>query len=350
MGREIRRVPLDFDWPIGKVWDGFLMPDRLSEKTCEACDGRGYSPYARYLQELWYGNSPFDPVSTGSTPWTAETPAIRARAQRNIESAPEYYGTGEYAVRREAARLAEHYNSWSHHLSQEDVDALIEDGRLKDFTHTFVRGEGWEPIEPAPVVTAAQVNEWSLDSMSHGSSTCWTVVGARCKREGKSDTCDACAGHGSFEAYPGQRAEAEAWKSTEPPTGDAWQLWETTSEGSPRSPVFAVPEQLATWMTENECMFAGSKMPDFDSAMRFVKAGWAPSMVVSSAAGVVDGAVWVAATCTPSRGRDRRRDARHRQQTQRRQRATARHGRDRPWHARRRPAGKRALVAAFPED
>ena len=28
MGREIRRVPLDFDWPLNTVWEGFLTPDR----------------------------------------------------------------------------------------------------------------------------------------------------------------------------------------------------------------------------------------------------------------------------------------------------------------------------------
>lgn len=27
MSRELKRVPLDFDWPIGKVWEGFITPD-----------------------------------------------------------------------------------------------------------------------------------------------------------------------------------------------------------------------------------------------------------------------------------------------------------------------------------
>lgn len=25
MGREVRRVPVDFDWPINKVWKGYLI-------------------------------------------------------------------------------------------------------------------------------------------------------------------------------------------------------------------------------------------------------------------------------------------------------------------------------------
>lgn len=34
----------------------------------------------------------------------------------------------------------------------------------------------------------------------------------------------------------------------EPPTGDCFQLWETTSHGSPMSPVFETPRELAKWI------------------------------------------------------------------------------------------------------
>ena len=26
MGRELKRVPLDFDWPLNKPWEGFVNP------------------------------------------------------------------------------------------------------------------------------------------------------------------------------------------------------------------------------------------------------------------------------------------------------------------------------------
>ena len=35
MGRELKRVPLDFDWPIGKIWYGYLMDTCLED--CESC-------------------------------------------------------------------------------------------------------------------------------------------------------------------------------------------------------------------------------------------------------------------------------------------------------------------------
>ena len=29
MSREVKRVPLDFAWPQGEVWEGYLMPDKI---------------------------------------------------------------------------------------------------------------------------------------------------------------------------------------------------------------------------------------------------------------------------------------------------------------------------------
>jgi len=45
----------------------------------------------------------------------------------------------------------------------------------------------------------------------------------------------------------------------EPPTGEGFQLWETTSEGSPVSPVFASAEELADWCTVHATTFASCK-------------------------------------------------------------------------------------------
>lgn len=45
----------------------------------------------------------------------------------------------------------------------------------------------------------------------------------------------------------------------DPPIGEGFQLWETTSEGSPISPVFASVEELADWCTENATTFASCK-------------------------------------------------------------------------------------------
>lgn len=306
MGRKIRRVPLDFDHPQGKVWPGFLTPDtpaRLEEKPCGPCRGRGYSPQANMLQDRWYGHVPFEPWETDSAPFTPETPQVRAFAERQILRAPEYYGSGEAAIVREAWRLCRIWNgSWSHHLDQADVDALIAAGRLWDFTREWTAG-GWKDRDPVPAVTAAEVNRWSLGGFGHDAVNCWVVVRARCERAGVPYECTGCGGHGSTERYEGQRAEAAAWHDAnggdvEPPTGDGWQLWETVSEGSPISPVFESAEALAGWLADPD-RAKGPRdetprdwMP-YDAALTFVEAGWAPTNVGVPGVGVVSGAEFI---------------------------------------------------------
>lgn len=289
MGREVKRVPLDFAQPLNQTWEGYLRPDSLDGIDCSACEGSGYSRYARHLQDKWYGNIPFDPAESGSTPLTATTPAVRRFAERNVSRSPWFYGTGCGAITQEASRLVTMWNGqWSHHLTQADVDALVAAGRLHDFTHDWTR-EGWRTKDPAPTVTSEQVNEWSLSVLSHDDSiNCAVVVEARCAAAGLSDTCDTCGGYGTVEAHPGQRA---AWERTDPPAGDGWQLWETVSEGSPISPVFPTAEGLADWLTTPAAEWgAGKPFGDVESALRFVKAGWAPSFVYASETGVIEGA------------------------------------------------------------
>jgi len=60
--------------------------------------------------------------------------------------------------------------------------------------------------------------------------------------------CPVCHGRGS---HPDDQARADEWESYDPPDGDGYQLWETISEGSPVSPVFATPSELARWTEAN---------------------------------------------------------------------------------------------------
>lgn len=276
MSREVKRVPLDFSHPLKEVWPGYLSPDSLDGITCTACDGSGESPEARRLHALWYGNAPFTPEH----PFTHETPEVRAFAERNVSSAPGYYGSGEGAIRREAKRLADLWNGmWMHHLTQDDVDVLVANDSLRDFTHTRTEDRKWQKIEPGAVVTADQVNRWSIGTMS--GPDLWPLMKHHCQKQGVPVECTTCEGYGNVEAYPGQRADADAWEPTEPPTGDGWQLWETTSEGSPVTPVFATADELVHHIASPNYGygFAGSRI-SLEAARALVGSGWAPSMVV----------------------------------------------------------------------
>ena len=242
-------MPLDFDWPLDKTWEGFLNPHYDQCVNCPDCEGSGYLPEARRLKDQWYGNAPFRPEDRGSRPWTPADIAVRAFAERNVNRSPGYYGVGEAAILREARRLCSHWNeSWSHHLNADDVAALVAADRLRDLTSEFIPGTGWTKKDPAIVPTPEQVNEWSLCGMGHDSINQHVCVEAECKRLGVDDTCLRCHGDGSQWSSPEAKHRAEEWQETEPPIGPGYQLWETVSEGSPISPVFATPEELADYL------------------------------------------------------------------------------------------------------
>lgn len=287
MGRELKRVAMDFQWPLRKVWEGYL---NQYAKRCIPCHCKdGYAPVARMLLDRWYGFAPFRPEDRGSTPFTPDTPAIRTLAQRNVSHSPQFYGTDPHAVDREALRLAAHFNcGWSHHLNQQDVTALLAAGRLMDLTHSWTQGVGWKPLEPAVVPTPQEVNEWSLTGLGHDAINASICVEAECKRLGVPTQCDACQGHGYTWACPEDEAAAEAWKPTPPPAGSGYQMWETTSEGSPISPVFATAIELAEWLAVNrsDTVDEGTTVEQW---MTFIEGpGWAPSMV-GTAQGFVSG-------------------------------------------------------------
>lgn len=287
MGREIRRVPLDFAHPAGQVWPGFVLPDHLREEPCPC--GDGLSPRARLLRDQWQGHIPFWPSETGSTAFAADSPAVQAAARQMLTSSPQRDDPA--AVARRAEWLAELVNSqWCYHLAQEDVDALIAEDRLRVFTRHRRTPHGWEPKQPPVRPTAAEVNAWAVAGEGHDDYNMHVVIRARCEREGMPYTCQQCQGRATVEAWPGQRAEAEQWKPTPPPTGDGWQLWETTTEGSPISPVFATAEELAEWMAHPD---RGDERVPVEVARRFVEAGWAPTFVGVPGVGLVDGVVFV---------------------------------------------------------
>ena len=223
MGREIKRVPLDFDWPLNKPWKGFLNPYAEDWRTCPFCKGSGGNEATKQIEDDWYNFS----------------------------------GEG---------------TEWCNSITQDEVDALIKEGRLMGFTHIWTREAGWVAMDPMPVITAELINAWSSrrQSVGHDAINRWICVETRAKRLGVYGKCEFCGGKGELWRTPeAEKAHAE-WEREEPPTGEGWQVWETVSEGSPISPVAGGPNPIVQWLMENEhCSMA--------AAVAFVKSGWCPS-------------------------------------------------------------------------
>ena len=224
MGREVRRVPIDFDWPLNKVWRGFLMPESLSERPCDACDGQGTTDAREALARTAYLLLMLDDDLECQQRGRPLHPYFQSF----------FYGPRPSAdIREFGVGLAGRSGGWGGHDSIDQWHAL----------DAIIRAAGLDP------------EVWGL--------------------------CPTCQGHGSLERYPGQRADADAWEPTDPPEGEGWQYWETVSEGSPISPVFATAEALSHWLQTDYRWGSGGPLTK-EQADSMVQTGWAPSFIVDS--------------------------------------------------------------------
>lgn len=216
MGREIRRVPLDFDWPLNERWKGFVNPHYIE---CEACGGRGSTKSSLALERIVHlmivaGEDSFSGPRPGRTwphPWITEA---------GIEHPGDNFHelTTALAGRSPAGRLGH--------------DAI----------------DRWS-IQKKIVEAAGLPENWG-----------W---------------CKICDGEGTD---PAHREAYEAWEQTEPPEGEGWQVWETVSEGSPITKPFPTAEELIDHLVNVGTVW-GQKYSR-EGATAFVNSGHAFSMEV----------------------------------------------------------------------
>lgn len=89
-----------------------------------------------------------------------------------------------------------------------------------------------------------------------------------CMSTGEHDYCEKCKKVAQIKGVPMADYGCPDWETylsepmkklkelLAPPAGDGYQLWETTSEGSPISPVFETLDALCEWCEKNATAFA----------------------------------------------------------------------------------------------
>jgi hypothetical protein len=208
MGRELRRVPLDFDWSLHMTWKGFLCP--YHSQKCEVCDGSGHNPETKRIADDFYA----------------------------------FEGCG--------AR-------WCDKITQDEVEALQAENRLRKWVVVDGVGEWvhWDGL------TAEMVNDSNrhpgMGDLNHDAINRWILIKTRARRLGVFGECTVCNGEGHVWFSDEIKKLADKWKPVAPPTGPGFQLWETTSEGSPVSPVFETIEALCEWCADNATTFGSCR-------------------------------------------------------------------------------------------
>ena len=222
MGRTMKRVPMDFGWPTGRIWKGFLNP--YDGCKCPWCydeqerSSNGATKEAREYEHSWYGfyNGHYLP-----NPY-------RPDCRYCPEAKP-------YAMER-----------W-------EYDFIVADDDLRN------RMFGCDKADVPPF---EELKEWVLRNnllMRIETLFIYRMTKEYCRRNGFETACPHCDGTGLVWQTEELHQLHENWQPIEPPTGEGYQLWETTSEGSPASPVFATFDELCEWCAENATTFASYK-------------------------------------------------------------------------------------------
>lgn len=195
MGRELKRVPMNFDWPLNQKWKGYLNPHY---KECGKCKGSGQTTARQRLGDLVHllMISASDALRGKAHPWLCECSGL---------------------------------------------------------LHT----QGMAPSMDMVELTTG-FSERSLDFMGHDAIDRFMAEKKIIEAAGLSEswgTCAECDGEG---IDPQMRAAYEAWEKYDPPSGKGYQLWETTSEGSPISPIFETLDALCDWLEQSKASVFGS--------------------------------------------------------------------------------------------
>lgn len=237
MGREIKRVALDFDWPLDTRWRGFLPPDDGTEE-CPDCHMPGYNHSVGYnrLGRRLYSLTHYD-VSPALFP--------------NTESLTDF---DKLFLQKLAEKKCPEKLKGNNVPFQIGGISTVIDSRMVmyHFMHFIAESLGLPE-----------------DSF----------------------LCETCKGDGRVVVDEHLHRLYEEWEQEEPPEGEGWQVWETVSEGSPITPVFATAEELVdhlctvgtVWDQKRmrESWGRDHRLPSREAAEAFVKDGWVPSMVIS---------------------------------------------------------------------
>jgi hypothetical protein len=197
-----KKMELTLD-ELNEIVNFYFEIDRES-KECEACNGTGYHPDAMWISESFYRHS--SPFSTQTDYERATAEALKRAFSMDTEkkkgnnsfpseSLMDKYGQ---AFRDFCFEMGVH-EFWSNRITQDELDELVKEGRLRDFKNP----------------TVEEVNESQMKKgkgfLSHDAINRGILIEQRCKRLGVPKTCPDCEGHGHVFTAPEAHVNLVMW-------------------------------------------------------------------------------------------------------------------------------------------
>ncbi|MBG0818344.1 hypothetical protein [Planomonospora sp. ID82291] len=203
MSVEVRRVPLDFDAPLGQVWQGYVAPAELRMPLCPACR-YGHTAAREWLETF-----------THLLLMLADETTAAVRRKRARGQATTMHPYFQHLLDQPPTRPGDDI---------EELTVGLAGRPPRDGMHDGL--DRWNATKA--IITAA-----GLDPQTWG-------------------VCARCSGEGRIEACPGQAAQLAAWQPVPPPEGPGWQLWSTSGDPTPTTPVFATADGLVDHLVREQ--------------------------------------------------------------------------------------------------
>lgn len=263
MGRELKRVCLDFDWPLNKVWRGYINPYYKPCPEENVTCFSGYKPEYHWLEAI-----------TRQMALIGEEAAAAPRAeefkQRGRTYPHPYLENWGNAPRYEIPR-----DEMEKIQAKETAQQRMFE--MQKYLHYHPRQ--LMPLGPGLVSLIEGLSGNKLGSFLGGSGVAWDLMEKILRTAGFTTKsareewmhCPLCKGEN---IHPDMKEAYEAWQKEEPEIGEGWQLWETVSEGSPISPVFPTREAFI------EYLIGEGYSPK--AAEKFTETGWVPSGLMAN--------------------------------------------------------------------
>jgi len=183
--RTLKRVPLDFDWPLGQEWEGYVNPHKTLD--CPSCDMTGYNEATRGI-----ASKGFDEFTQDEVDALAKVERLRS----NDTDTPLENPTAEKVNVLHKAGLikidemvryvllkarAERFGVYGYCPECDGSREVFEDEETKRLHHSWKEyeppiGEGWQlwetvsdgsPLSPA-FASVEELADWSAKNDSSG--------------------------------------------------------------------------------------------------------------------------------------------------------------------------------------